>query len=213
MSWTLSFRVAGVPVEVQPAFWLGTFALASSRLGAPHYLLSWIAVVFASVLVHEMGHALVLQRLGHRASIELGMLGGAAMGAGRGLTATGSLLVSIAGPLAGFTVGIPLLLLSLIPGLTEIPFLGVVLSDLVFVTIAWGLLNLLPIWPLDGGQATLAILTLKSWATPTRLVHKISIAVAVVGSLVALLLGEIYVAAGFAALAGYNIVIFTRIVR
>jgi len=83
----------------------------------------------------------------------------------------------------------------------------------VFVNIAWGLLNLLPVYPLDGGQATLAILSLKSWATPTRTVHKISIGVAIVGSLVALLLGELYVAAGFAALAGYNVVILSRISR
>src|SRR5690606_2126642 len=110
----LRFKLLRVPVEVEPSFWLASIALGSGLLTRPHRLLIWVAVVLSSVLLHEMGHALMARRLHQRPSITLSMMGGQAQIAGaRGLTSTGDILVSLAGPVAGFTVGLPLLVLML----------------------------------------------------------------------------------------------------
>lgn len=207
----LRFRLASIPVEVEPAFWVATVVLASDRVTRPHLLVTWVAVVFASVLLHEMGHAIVLRKLGHRPSIALTMMGGQAQAAvSSSMTWLAEVLVGFAGPLAGLTVGIPLLLLSLIPGLTDIPVIGDVLSDLVWVNLGWSLLNLVPIFPLDGGQIARALLRRSTTERPTRRSHEISVGVAAVAAVVALLVGQPYIAAGFVALAAYNVVLIRR---
>jgi Zn-dependent protease len=186
----LRFRLRDVPVAVEPGFWLVTLLLAPDLFTAPQRLPLWIAVVFASVLLHEMGHALVLRRFRHRPSITLTMMGGQAQAAGSGLTALADIYVSLAGPFAGLAVGVPLLIvLSVAPALRDLPVLGVVLTDLVMVNVGWGLLNLLPVMPLDGGQVLLAALHKANVRDATRRAHQVSIAVAVVGSLFALALG------------------------
>lgn len=203
---TLRFRVRGVPVEVQPAFWIATLVLASDRLAAPHQLLIWVAVAFGSVLLHEMGHALMFRRLGHRPAIELNMMGGQAQGAGSGLNPTGEILVSLAGPGAGLAIGIPLLLLATIaPGLLQVPILGVLLGDLVWVNLGWGLINLLPVLPLDGGQVLQAALRQRGIARATLRANQASIAAAVVVAIAAFLLDERFVALGAGALAVHNV--------
>jgi stage IV sporulation protein FB len=207
----LRFRLASIPVEVEPAFWVATLLLASGRLARPHLLVTWVAVVFASVLVHEMGHALVLRKLGYRPSIALTMMGGQAQAAvTSSLTWLAEVLVAIAGPLAGLTIGIPLLLLSLIPGLVDVPVLGDVLSDLVWVNLGWSLLNLMPVFPLDGGQVTRALLRRSTTPSPTRRTHEISIGVGALAAVIAALIGERFIAAGFGALAAYNVVLLRR---
>lgn len=205
-TWTLRFRLRRVPVEVQPAFWISTVVLASDRLAAPHLLLIWVAVVFASVLLHEMGHALMFRRLGHRPAIELTMMGGQAQGAGSGLNPTGEVLVSLAGPAAGLAIGVPLLLITTIaPGLLQIPVLGVLLGDLVWVNVGWGLINLLPVLPLDGGQVLLATLRKRGTARATLRANQASVAVAAVVAIAAFLLDERLLALGAAALAVHNV--------
>ncbi len=54
----LRFRVAGFPVAIHPSFFLVTLALGSRRSGAA-FVVEWFAVVFVSILVHELGHAVV----------------------------------------------------------------------------------------------------------------------------------------------------------
>jgi stage IV sporulation protein FB len=203
---TVRFRLRGVPVEVQPAFWIATVVLGSDRLAAPHHLLIWVAVVFGSVLLHEMGHALMFRRLGHRPSIELGMMGGQAQGAGSGLNPTGEILVSLAGPAAGLAIGLPLLLMAVIaPGLLQIPVLGVLLGDLIWVNVGWGLVNLLPVLPLDGGQVLLATLRERGTSRATLRANQVSAGVAALAAIAAFLLDERLVALGAGALAVHNV--------
>jgi Zn-dependent protease len=205
------FKLANIPVEVEPSFWVATVVLASDRLTSPHTLVSWVAVVFGSVLLHEMGHALVLARLGHRPSVALNLMGGQAQASmSSSLTWLAEILVAVSGPLAGLTLGIPLLLLSLVPGLFDLPFVGGILTDLLHVNLGWSLLNLLPVLPLDGGLVTRALLRRSTTARPTRRAHEISIGVAALGAAVALLLGQLFVAAGLGALAAYNGVLLRR---
>ena len=53
----LQFRVACIPVRVHPFFWLASAFLAVRPELKLVDLLLWIAVVFVSIVVHELGHA------------------------------------------------------------------------------------------------------------------------------------------------------------
>ncbi|HEX5472325.1 MAG TPA: hypothetical protein VFW73_10580, partial [Lacipirellulaceae bacterium] len=58
----LHFRLLGFPVRVHPFFWITTLLLGMGGGPAdPVQTLVWVAVVFVSILFHELGHA-TLQR-------------------------------------------------------------------------------------------------------------------------------------------------------
>jgi Zn-dependent protease len=171
----LHFSVLGIPVRVHPFFWLIALMLGlnSQDAGA---LIVWVIAVFIGVLVHEMGHALVMRRFGFAPWITLYGLGGMASynpgGYGaRSVGTWGQVLISAAGPLAGFLlaaclilaltlagvdvgyfIGLPIGLAAYVLEPVGHPVFGELLNSLLFVTIAYGVLNLMPIYPLDGGQ-------------------------------------------------------------
>ena len=72
------FSVAGIPVRVSPFFWLVTLLFGASGGTDAVGLLTWVAVVFVSILIHEMGHALVQRYYGWEPSIILYQMGGLA---------------------------------------------------------------------------------------------------------------------------------------
>jgi membrane-associated protease RseP (regulator of RpoE activity) len=61
------------------------------------------------------------------------------------------ILLSFSGPLAGFLMGGLVFLLSRLAGPIYNPYVGYLLSTLLWVNIGWGIINLIPILPLDGG--------------------------------------------------------------
>jgi Zn-dependent protease len=75
--------------------------VAGADLGV-EFLLAWIAVVFVSLLVHELGHAVAFRRFGSGADIVLYAFYGLAIPThdvyGRGPR----ILIALAGPFAGF---------------------------------------------------------------------------------------------------------------
>lgn len=176
----LHFRVAGIPVRIHPLFWL--ISLAVGYQGAdPVRLLIWVGVVFVSILVHELGHALTMRFFGQRARVVLYAMGGMAVpdaspwGIGRGYRCRSSreqILISAAGPGAGFLLaGATVGLVFAAGGSVRFPLVYGFLPDWQFtlsptageawlwlvdfllqVNIFWGLVNLLPVYPLDGGQ-------------------------------------------------------------
>jgi stage IV sporulation protein FB len=166
----LNFRLLGIPVRIHPMFWLISAALGwSSRDGLPNVLL-WVPCVFLSILVHEYGHGLMARALGFDAWIVLYGMGGLCYSEGERQRPWQRLLVLFSGPGAGFVLG----------GLTIIGFITSVLmgvdfreheaanriiDNLVRINFLWGLVNLVPLWPLDGGQISGVILTKLS---PTR---------------------------------------------
>jgi Zn-dependent protease len=212
MPGTLRFRLLGIPVEVQLTFWIATVVLASERLFAPHLLVMWVAVVFGSILLHEVGHALAFRRLGHRPEIVLSMMGGQAQAASIGrMNPTAEMLVALCGPIAGFTIGMPFLVVSTIfPGILTVPVLGTFVGDMVWVNIGWGLLNLLPIHPLDGGHVLLAWLRKRDVKLPTARLHQVSTGVAGFIAVIAVLVGQPFIATGAGALAFYNFLLARR---
>ena len=56
----MRFRVFGIPTHVQFWFWIIAVLLGSDVLGGPRPVLivEWVAVVFVSIMIHELGHAI-----------------------------------------------------------------------------------------------------------------------------------------------------------
>jgi stage IV sporulation protein FB len=149
----VTFRLFGFPVRVDTSAWLvfGLVILSRAGLG-PEGLKDGLVragVILVSILVHEMGHALVARGLG------LGPVGILLHGFG-GLTASSrpptprqGLLLTAAGPGAG------LLLAALsLAGLLLLPagaVGGAVLREFFGVNLFWSLFNLVPLHPMDGG--------------------------------------------------------------
>jgi len=148
----LRFRLFGFPVRIVPSFWIA--ALFPGAGLPPKLAVIWVGAVLVSVIVHELGHAVLQRVYGGDAEITLYAFGGAASAYGVRETWVRNVLISLAGPAAGFAlagllyVGIQMLG----PPPTEA---GAYLATfLLFCNIAWGVLNLLPIWPLDGGRVS-----------------------------------------------------------
>jgi len=144
------------------ALWLWTLHSDEGWAG----LVIWIAIVFQGILMHELGHALAGRAFGRQPRIELIALGGVTWWEQREPMSPGrSLLVSAAGPVVGIFIGsLSLVLMDALrvpdPSLARYAF-----RSLVYVNLGWGLLNLLPVLPLDGGNIVASVMEL---VAPTR---------------------------------------------
>ncbi|MGZ9165388.1 MAG: site-2 protease family protein [Anaerolineales bacterium] len=225
----LRFSIAGIPVRVHPLFWL--IALLFGASGDLLQLPIWVFVVFVSILIHELGHALAMRRHGQPSRIILHFAGGLTVpepvswgsgGANVSLRSNQEIFISLAGPGAGFllaalvAIGVTISGGSIItnwlfgviplPVAALMPIGGRVLSLLVtmllWVNVFWGLINLVPVYPLDGGNVSRSLL-LK--ADPVEGVRKSLWVSVIAGGLVAvaglLVLRSIYMAFLFGLLA------------
>jgi len=180
------FRIFGFPVRVRASFLILSLLLGMGGGTRPIAIAMWMVVVFASVLAHELGHALMGKAFGLEPAIELGGMGGLTYWVkGRNLTAGKSLLISLAGPAVGITVGIAAKLVPTLPN----PLLDDLMTDIVWVNLGWGIFNLFPILPLDGGNA------LRSLIQMTKLLDA-ELAVRIVSLLALAGLGLLLLAAG-----------------
>jgi len=181
----LRFSIAGIPVRVHPLFWLIAILFGSSA-GSPARLLGWVIAIFISITIHELGHALALRRFGQESQIILHGMGGLTVPesiswGGRYASVVVSpnqqIFISLAGPFSGFIFAALLLALSIplggviIPnfifGFVPFPYvlfpegweiLTSFFMSLLWVNIFWGLINLAPVHPLDGGTVVRYIL-------------------------------------------------------
>ena len=170
----LHFSLLHIPVRIHPMFWVMGLILGSTGSDDNKVLpiVIWVVAVFLSVLVHEMGHALAMRHLGVQPWITLYGMGGLTSHQGGQFQPMTQILVSLAGPVAGFAlaaivvalvkasghvlrfaIGWPYLIEWHLGGFAN-PVLFELCYDLLFVNIWWGILNLLPILPLDGGRIT-----------------------------------------------------------
>lgn len=179
----LRFRLLGFPVRVHPWFWIATVLINGDsllRIGL-EYLAIWVAVVFVSILVHELGHAVAFRRFGSDADIVLYAFGGLAIPTDVVPGRWQRILVSLAGPFAGFALG------GLVFGSdlalhwaadARNPELSFLYRQLLWVNVFWGVFNLLPVFPLDGGQVCLELCGMRWGARGKRVALQISFAVA-----------------------------------
>lgn len=175
---TLSFRLGKIPVRVAPAFFLMTvvLGLTGTDLGV---LVAWVAIVFVSVLVHELGHATVGLAFGLEPRIDLhGMGGTTSWAVPRQLSAARRIAISLAGPGAGFLAAA---IVRWGIGRGAFPpsaFGGFVYRQLLAVNFEWGVLNLLPMLPLDGGNVLAQALNALTKGRGERAARVVSIGVA-----------------------------------
>jgi stage IV sporulation protein FB len=177
------FSLFGVPVRIQIWLWLVLLILAGER--DPREILIWVVAAVLALLVHELGHVLALRLYRTNSYVVLKPWGGATYPA-RDLYGRGpQIAVLLAGPLAGFCLGgltlaaasylgakivtgwmlfVPAI--GVTPDMTLLPGKGLRyliggMGGIVSVSLYWGLVNLLPIWPLDGGQIARILLEQK----------------------------------------------------
>lgn len=158
----LRFYCFGVPVRVHPMFWaLGLFVFWQTT-NDPRLRFVGVLCVFLSVLVHEMGHALVVRRYGFPSEIVLYGMGGYATSVG--LSTWRNIWMSFAGPLAGFILygvvyGLFLGLRKFNPDALENPPVIFAIDKLLWINLWWGIMNLVPVLPLDGGRIMQSFVT------------------------------------------------------
>jgi membrane-associated protease RseP (regulator of RpoE activity) len=155
----LHWRMFGIDVRVHPLFWLFSAVLGWGFTGGRlDSLAVWVVVVFVSVLVHELGHVLTGRIFGSSGHILLYSFGGLALGSNNLGRRWQRILVLFAGPLAGFLLAAVTFATLLLVPLPSNPLLREAVGMVLVVNIGWGILNLLPIFPLDGGQISREVL-------------------------------------------------------
>ncbi len=170
----MTFRLLGIPLRVK-----FSFLIVITLLGMPlirsisHHPLQmlgrlgiWVVVVVASVIVHELGHALLARRFGATVTMELWALGGLTswQPGARIITPARRAAIAAAGSALGLVVGAAAYPLWILAGQGRGP-LQLGLGWVVWVNLGWGLINWLPIRLLDGGHIFRAVIDML-W--PTR---------------------------------------------
>jgi stage IV sporulation protein FB len=153
------FHALRVPVRVEVWFFVITVLMAINRTYLPFsYVFEWIAVVFVSILVHELGHAMAFRRLGQEPQVLLTGMGGLTYGSAPFSSRSADIITSLAGPVAGILfLGIPAWLIDQQLDVTDPRLLRVVIYDLFWVSFIWSFVNLVPVLPLDGGHVSQAL--------------------------------------------------------
>ena len=170
-------RLAGVPIGIQP-LWLAIVGLITYSLGHDYFpdqdpglsstaayalgLLSALTL-FAGILAHELGHAVVARRRGVEVEeIDLWLLGGVSRLHGEPQEPGDELRFALAGP----AVTAVLLAIAVALRLALDSVLGdwgrAALDYQVFVNALILGFNLLPAFPLDGGRVARSLLWLRS---------------------------------------------------
>ncbi|HEX2141821.1 MAG TPA: site-2 protease family protein, partial [Candidatus Limnocylindria bacterium] len=162
--------IAGIRIALHPSWlviaFLVTYSLAVGDLPDRFPLwepaLYWAvaagvaALFFASVLAHELSHALVARRFDIKVSdITLFVFGGAASLEGDARTPRQEALIAFAGPLCSLLIGGALYGVDVLVGQPQVAAL---VAWLAFINLSLGIFNLFPGFPMDGGRLLRALL-------------------------------------------------------
>ncbi|MEM8947502.1 MAG: site-2 protease family protein [Planctomycetota bacterium] len=224
----LHFRLFGFPVRIHPFFWVVAVLLSIRGDSPPEKVLSWVVALLVSILIHELGHALLQRRYGGSPRIVLHGMGGLAICSDCDRSSRSQILISLAGPVAGFVfAAVVLVLINLMgyragislsrPDITgyAMPLLGMsfyweafesmsvneMVGNLLRINVLWGAVNLLPIYPLDGGQISRELCQQRSPREGIVLSLQISMIAAIAMAIVGLSWGELYIVVLFGYLA------------
>lgn len=173
----MKFKLLNFPIEIKPFFLVIVVFIGSDLyhgLGITGLLL-WIITATLSILAHEFGHALWARWYGASPKIQLNGFGGlCSWQNNKSFIAKQDLIISLAGPLTGLALGILSGGLLLIAQKLDIYNLIMIAKFSIYCNIIWSLFNLLPIIPLDGGQAVRSIIKIFKGPFEEKLALQIS---------------------------------------
>ncbi len=158
-------RIAGLPIFIDVSFivlvvlWGGQyFTSGSTVLMSMGFLL--VVGLTASILIHELAHAVTGHYLGVRPShVELNGFGGLCYWAGAMPSqAWRRIAIALVGPLANFALYYVFEQLTELSAVQSNRFVLQVTAYLAVANWYFGLFNLFPAFPLDGGRALEALL-------------------------------------------------------
>jgi len=175
----MKFSLFGIPVRIQPMFWLVAIMLGAPSGASPRALAAmagWIVLLLVSILVHELGHAFAMRAYGRSPRIELWGLGGLThWGEGPGVSHAKNIVVSLAGPFAGIVLGVLVFVVArAVPPPTH-SLASEMVRQALWINIGWGIANLAPILPLDGGHVLESGLGWMAGARGRRVAYGISL--------------------------------------
>jgi Zn-dependent protease len=141
----------------QPAnVWLRSLTSLALYLILGYYIFpsyKMLLLITAIVIIHEMGHFLAMKfyRYSELGIFFIPLLGAYVSGTKREVSQVQSSVILLAGPLPGIILGIVFYLADRNSTTGYYPF-DISLSQIALLFILLNLINLLPIYPLDGGQ-------------------------------------------------------------
>ena len=161
------FSLFGIPVRFDPTFlvlvvvfgYLGF--LQDAKPHGTQLFVIWIPLVTVAVLLHELGHALTGRAFGLAPFILLHGMGGLTTFPARehrALSPGRRILITLAGPGAGLVIGVVAYIADAYGGFEAGSLARETLTITWWVTGVWGLLNLVPVLPLDGGHVVAVVL-------------------------------------------------------
>jgi Zn-dependent protease/CBS domain-containing protein len=170
-AWRLG-RVAGISIYLHATFLFLLVWIAVSYLGAGHDAataglgLLLVASVFAAIVVHELGHALVARRFGIvTRDIMLYPIGGMARLERMPQRPGQELLVAIVGPVINGAIALLIFLGLRLSGAgaggDPLTIGGSFAVQLMWINLSLAAFNLLPAFPMDGGRILRAILAFR----------------------------------------------------
>jgi len=171
MGWSLTIgRIAGIRVELHFTFllFIGWIAISRGLLtGQPGQAIIAVVtllLVFACVLLHELGHALAARRYGiPTRDITLLPIGGVARLARMPDKPSQEIVVAIAGPLVNVAIAAVLAVFVRPMGrsVEDLLATGGIPETLLVVNVVMILFNMIPAFPMDGGRVLRALLAMR----------------------------------------------------
>jgi Zn-dependent protease len=149
-------RILGFPVHLDLSFVVIMGLLGYYPGATGSWIVLWLLITPLAVLTHELGHAVLARAAGAKPEIALAGFGGVTTFTPPGpLSRVRSLGISLAGPFVGLAIGGVLWVgwLATRDNIVDGSWQHQAFQIGLLTCLGWSVLNLLPILPLDGGQA------------------------------------------------------------
>lgn len=189
LSWKLG-QVAGINLFLHPSALLVWLLVAGATGNGLFNALPLVVALFTSIVLHELGHALMARKYGIGThDITLYLIGGVARLDRMPRSAGPELLIALAGPAVNVVIALVFAVVIRLSDRLGLPreFWGEVFG----LNVALVLFNLLPVFPMDGGRVLRALLS--GWlgrVQATELAAGLGQALAVVGGCVGVFAGR-----------------------
>ncbi len=164
--WDLKWSMFKIPLRVHPGFWLVALAFSYQKDIHFAFVMISIACMFVSVVVHEYGHAFCGRYYGDTRNYTILYYAGGLCVSDRGVPERWPRIFQLLwGPGAGFILG------GIVIGVAywkqwdlfhPYDYYTWAASSLMWFNLVWGVMNLFPVFPLDGGQICREIIRWKA---------------------------------------------------